>query len=173
MGMLRPSSHPDAAASPFSGLIARTLTGVLPGGRLPRLERVVIAVFPLKDVPVERLQHLIEKTVHGPAREISEIGAFPRHDVEHLRKLAVARDVRRIELEPIGSLARAGLRGGGGTSLRAGGAAGLAWRSARARRLVAGRRSRARPARRGSRRSGRSARRSGSRRWRARAPGRV
>src|SRR5207253_2097767 len=95
----------------FSGLIARTLTCALPGGRLPRLERVVIAVFPLKDVPVERLQHLIEKTVHRPAREISEIGAFPRHDVEHLRKLAVARDVRRIELEPIGSLARGAGRG--------------------------------------------------------------
>jgi len=57
---------------------------VRPGSRLRRLIRlqsVVIAVFALENVTIDRLEHFIEKAVYGFPDEVAEVGPLPRHDV--------------------------------------------------------------------------------------------
>ena len=44
------------------------------------------------------MQNLVEKAVDGSSRQIAEIGPLPRHDVKHLRKLAVTGNLGGVEL---------------------------------------------------------------------------
>src|SRR5579863_4074284 len=108
---LRSSSHPERARGLPSWLLARTRRCARLRARRIGLQGIVITIFPQEYLAIYRLQHVIEQTVGWPADEIAEIGTLPRHDVQHLGELAVAGDLGRLELDPIGPLgaARAGL----------------------------------------------------------------
>src|SRR5439155_943351 len=115
---------PDTAPSVISALLARTLHRARPGTGPLGLQSIVIAVFPLENIPIQRLQHLVHQAVHRLAEQIAKIGALPRHDVQHLGQLTVAGDVRRVELEPVRALALATPSPGAGCEAGSGAARG-------------------------------------------------
>src|SRR5579863_8398467 len=104
---LRSSSHPERARRLPSWLVARTRHCAALRPRRIGLQGIVITIFPQENLAIYRLQYVIEQAVGGPADEIAEIGALPRHDVQHLGELAVPRDLGRLELDPIGPLGAA------------------------------------------------------------------
>ena len=73
------------------------------------MQRLEVAVLSAKYVTVDGLQHFIQQAVHRPPDEIAHLRTAPGHDVQHLGQLAVADDLRAVDVGAgLGMAARAG-----------------------------------------------------------------
>ena len=99
--MLRPTSQCRRAQR------RRLHGGGVPPAPSPPCNCTVVGHFATKNVTIDRRQNFIEQRVERLRRQIAEVGLLPRHDVQHLRQLAIAGDDRRVEIEAIAARARA------------------------------------------------------------------